>query len=214
MWRRSASPPSPDAARDSRIWWMVGTAVNHVTFAPPSTRSRQKVEAEKRPSPAGRSTSARASRGASRPASRPCTWKSGITRYVASDSLRVYVSTMLVIDATRFACASGTCLGRPVVPLVCSTSAVACGRGAGSSSISLAAASSSASRDRSTRTTLALPCASPPSLVSSPMPVTPALRHATGTPARPQGPASASSTLSPAPAPEPTSTTAGRKSAR
>ena len=87
----------------SKIWWIVGTAVNQ--FALRLTKSRQNSDAEKR---AGTMTDPQLINGARKPASSPWTWNSGITRSVRSEDVRIYVFWMLTIVRHRFLWVNGT----------------------------------------------------------------------------------------------------------
>ena len=104
---------------------MVGTAEYQVTRC--SRAVRQKASGLNR---AGTTTVPPEARVARTEATRPCTWKSGITQSATSASPRAYVPAMVPAEAARFRCRSGTRLGRPVLPLVWSTSATSSGEGA------------------------------------------------------------------------------------
>lgn len=73
----------------SRIWWMVGTAVYQ--FALWVVKSVQKSVAENL---GGTMTEPPEYRGARNAARRPWTWNNGITRYVRSAGVRLYVAWM------------------------------------------------------------------------------------------------------------------------
>ena len=74
---------APSSARESRMRWIVGTAEYQV--APCVAESAQKAPAEKR---RGAITLPPEASVASVEATRPCTWKSGMTQWLASSPVR------------------------------------------------------------------------------------------------------------------------------
>src|ERR1041385_3360570 len=110
------------AARRRIAWCIVGTPVYHV--------GRTSVNHEKNLSalkPGEQQTSPPAESGAESAAISPCIWKRGMMTSPRSSAVNASVFLMLAADAAMFLCASGTILGRDVVPDVCSTSAMESG---------------------------------------------------------------------------------------
>ncbi len=103
-------------ARPTMAWCMVGTAVYQVGLA--SSIQAKNFKALK---PGVQNTCEPAANGASTPAIKPWIWNSGITFRPQSASVNCSVLRILLADATRLLCDSGTILGRDVVPEVCST---------------------------------------------------------------------------------------------
>src|SRR5438132_9240873 len=62
-------------------------------------------------------------------ATKPWTWKSGMRHKETSWGDSAYVLATLLQETAKFRCFSGTRLGRPVLPLVCSTRAISSGQG-------------------------------------------------------------------------------------
>jgi hypothetical protein len=104
------------AARETMAWCIVGTAVYQVGFA--SSIQLKNFSALK---PGVQNTCEPADSGASTPAMRPWMWNSGMMLSPQSAALKRSVSRMLVAEAQRLRCDSGTIFGREVVPEVCST---------------------------------------------------------------------------------------------
>lgn len=102
---------------------MVGTAVYQ--FAWYVVKSSQNSVAENF---GGTITDPPEPSGARKPANSPWTWKRGMTRYVLSFLLSLYVASTFCIVLVRLAWVSGTAFGLPVVPEVCSTRATSSGR--------------------------------------------------------------------------------------
>ena len=137
----SRGAPSSSALISS-IWCIVGTAEYHV--APVSRCSPQNLLALNRD---GATMLPPVFSVESATPISPCTWNSGMTTIATSSGVSSYVSPMLVSDAIRLACVSGTPLGLLVVPDVCRNSATSSGDGP---STSLLAVSAPPSRDSMT----------------------------------------------------------------
>src|SRR6185437_4893149 len=98
---------------------MVGTAVYQVGFT-------SSIQAKKRSAlkPGEHDTDAPAPSELKVAAISPWIWNSGMMLRQRSAGVSESVAPMCRADAARFAVASGTILGRAVVPDVCSTSAI------------------------------------------------------------------------------------------
>jgi hypothetical protein len=103
-------------AREMMVWCIVGTAVYQVGLA--SSIQPKNFSALK---PGVQNTCEPAASGASTPAIRPWMWNSGMMFSPQSVAVNCSVLRMLLADAARLPCDSGTILGREVVPEVCST---------------------------------------------------------------------------------------------
>ena len=109
-------------ARSRMAWCIVGTAVYQVGLASPSHAKNLSAL-----NPGVQHTVPPALSGASNAAMRPWMWNSGITQSPTSPLVSERVRRMLCADAHTLRCASGTILGRDVVPDVCSTRAMSSG---------------------------------------------------------------------------------------
>ena len=108
--RRECTLEAAWAAARARIaWCIVGTAVYHV--APLSSSQSRKRGAR---NPGVQQTYAPADSDASRAYTSPWMWNSGMTLRQTSSGVSASVSLMLVADAQRFRCRSGTIFGRAV----------------------------------------------------------------------------------------------------
>src|ERR1700677_3943678 len=116
---------------------MVGTAEYHVTRC--SRTGRQKESALNL---VGTTTVPPESKVASSDATNPWTWNSGMMHSETSSAESAYVFAIFAEETAKLKCRNGTRFGLPVLPLVCSTSAMSSAPGWVAASVAAAAASS------------------------------------------------------------------------